>query len=106
MTTPHLQLKCPRCQNVMRFDARKSNYIRQREAELLAQENQLREREQHLQVREAEHEKDVRLVKSCLYPDRHADQADRYTRAWQAFERILASGAKPDPDPFNDDIPF
>jgi uncharacterized protein (DUF3084 family) len=94
----------------MRFDASKSNYMRQREAELLARENQVREREQRLQVREAEHEADVRLIKSCLHPDKHPDQAERYTRAWQAFERLLASGAKPAAssfdDVFNDDIPF
>jgi uncharacterized C2H2 Zn-finger protein len=110
MITPQLSLKCPRCQNVMRFDARKSNWIRHREAELLALENQLREREQHLTVREAEREADVRLVKSCLHPDKHPEQAERYTRAWQAFERLLASGTKPISNPlddvFNDDIPF
>lgn len=90
----------------MRFDARKSNWIRHREAELFALENQLREREQHLKVREADHEADVRLVKSCLHPDKHPEQAERYTRAWQAFERILTSGAQPAADQFNDDIPF
>jgi len=94
----------------MRFDARKSNWIRHRETELLALENQLRQREQHLKMLEAEHEADVRLIKSCLHPDKHPQQAERYTRAWQAFERLLASGTKPTAnsfdDMFNDDIPF
>jgi len=106
MITPHLNLKCSRCQNVMRFDARNSNWLRHREAELLALESRLREWEQRLTVREAEHEADVRLLKSCLHPDKHPEQAERYTRAWQAFERLLASGTKPADDPFDDDIPF
>lgn len=104
---PRVKFACPKCRTVIQFDASKIRYLQQRESELAWQEQNLREREQRLLVREAEHETDVRLIRSCLHPDRHPQQADRYTRAWQAFERLLASSAKPADNPYiNDDLPF
>ena|SRR5258708_39339101 len=99
--------KCPKCQTDVRFDARKLKYVQHRESELQAWEQRLRDLERRLGVRKTEHEADVRLIRSCLHPDKHLGQADRYTRAWQAFERLLASATKPEPaDAFDDDIPF
>ena len=91
----------------MQFDARNLKYVRHREGELQAWEQRLRDLERRLNVRKAEHESDVRLIRSCLHPDKHAEQADRYTKAWQAFDRLLASAAKPKPaEAFDDDVPF
>lgn len=103
MIAPHVTIKCPRCQGVLRFDMRSSRYLREREGELQYRESQVAAREQALHVRESEHERDVRLIKSALHPDRHPDESERYTRAWQAFERLLASAQKAAVD---DDIPF
>ena len=101
------RIKCPRCRHEVSFDMGRSNYIQQREAEFRARENNLRERERILAVRETEHTTDVRLIKSCLHPDKHPDQTDLYTKAWQAFERLLASAAKPEPvGEYDDNIPF
>jgi hypothetical protein len=62
--------------------------------------------EQRLYVRKADHEKGVRLIRNCLHPDKHPEQAERCTRAWQAFERLLAPAKKPAPEAWDDDIPF
>jgi hypothetical protein len=96
---------CKKCRTPYQFDARNLKYVRQREVELQALEQSLRDREQRLSVREAEHESGVRLIKNCLHPDKHPEQIDRYTRALQAFEQLLASARKPD-DMFDPDIPF
>jgi hypothetical protein len=108
MITARAKISCPHCLKDVGFDMSRSHYIRHREAEFRTREGQLRVREKNLRVREDEHTADVRLIKSCLHPDKHpADQSDRYTKAWQAFERLLASAAKPEPvDAFDDNIPF
>jgi hypothetical protein len=106
MTAPHVNIKCPHCQRALRFDMRNSTYLRRREAELQARESQVAEREKLLRVQESEHQHDVRVIKSALHPDRHPEESDRYTRAWQAFERLLASANTPNVPDFNDDIPF
>jgi hypothetical protein len=102
----HAIFKCPKCQTDVRFDARKLKYVQHRESELQAWEQRLRDLERRLGVRKTEHQGDVRLIRSCLHPDKHPEQAARYTRAWQAFERLLTSATKPNTDAFDDDIPF
>jgi len=99
-------LKCPKCRTDIRFDARTLRYVQQRESELTSWEQRLRDRESRLDLREAEHEKDVRLIRGCLHPDKHPEQVDRYARAWQAFDRLLTSAARARRDEFSDDIPF
>jgi hypothetical protein len=107
MGNARAKINCPNCHHDVGFDMSRSNYIRQREGEFQTRENQLRERERNLRVREDGHVADVRLIKSCLHPDKHPEQNDRYTKAWQAFERLLASAAKPEPvAEFDDNIPF
>jgi hypothetical protein len=111
MSNARARIACPHCRHEVTFDMSRSRYIQQRETEFRGRESQLQEREQRLRVREAEHESDVRLIKNCLHPDKHPDQSERYTRAWQALERLLASATKQDLDPFsdtvfNDDLPF
>jgi len=101
-----VRITCPKCRTAIQFDARKSRFVQQRERELDALEKTLRTREQLLRVREAAYANDVRLVRSCLHPDRHPEEAGRYTRAWQAFERLHVSATKPAPEPFDDEIPF
>lgn len=101
-----IRVECPGCGRKTKYTI-KSSALDQREAAVARREAELAQREQRLQVREAEHKHDVRLIKSCLHPDKHPEQAERYTRAWQAFERLLAPGAKPAySDDFDDDIPF
>jgi hypothetical protein len=87
-------VNCPRCQQGFFIDISTSPYILQREAEFRVREAQLQEREKMLRLREIERVDEVRLIKSCLHPDKHPDQAERYTKAWQAFERPLASTGK------------
>jgi hypothetical protein len=111
MSTARARITCPHCRREVGFDMGRSRYIQQRESEFRVRESALQEREQRLRVREAEHESDVRLIKNCLHPDKHPYQAERYTRAWQAFERLLASATRPEPTSpggtdFSDDIPF
>jgi hypothetical protein len=107
MITARAKINCPHCRKDVEFDMSRSHYIRQREAEFQTRESQLRVREKNLRIHEDEHTADVRLVKSCLHPDKHPEQSDRYTKAWQAFERLLASAAKPEPvNAFDDNIPF
>jgi hypothetical protein len=101
-----VRITCPKCRTAIQFDARKSRFVQQRERELDALAQTLRAREQLLRVREAEYASDVRLVRSCLHPDRHPEEAGRYTRAWQAFERLHVSATKPVPEPVDDEIPF
>jgi hypothetical protein len=101
-----VRISCPKCRTAIQFDASQSRFVQQRERELHALSQTLKAREQLLSVREAEHANDVRLVRSCLHPDRHPEEADRYTRAWQAFERLHVSAIKPTLEPFDDDIPF
>jgi hypothetical protein len=102
----HAFFKCPKCRTDVRFDASKLSYVRHRESELEAWERRLRDLERRLVARKAEHEGDVRLIRSCLHPDKHPEQSDRYTKAWQAFERLLTSATKTAPEAFDDDIPF
>jgi len=102
----HAIFKCPKCKTDVRFDARKLRYVQHRESELQAWEQRLRDAERRLSVRKTEHENDVRLIRSCLHPDKHPEHTDRYTKAWQAFERLLASATSPEPDAFDEDIPF
>src|SRR5882672_2507327 len=97
-----VMFKCPKCQTDVRFDASKLRYVRHRESELQAWEQRLRDLERRLAVRKAEHESDVRLIRGCLHPDKHPENADRYTRAWQAFERLLTSATKPAPEAWDD----
>jgi hypothetical protein len=66
----------------------------------------LRVREQKLHVREDEQQKDIRLIRSCLHPDKHPQESDRYAKAWQALDRLLTPVAKPDREDFDDNIPF
>jgi hypothetical protein len=107
MSTARAKINCPYCHHDVAFDMSRSRYIQQRESEFCARESQLYQREKHLRVREDEHTADVRLIKSCLHPDKHPGHTDRYTKAWQAFERLLSSAAKPEPaGAFTDDIPF
>jgi len=82
----------------------------QREAAVAARESELLRREEALRLRESEQQNDVRLIRGCLHPDRHPEQADRYNRALQAFNRLLepppaASGTEGSWD-FDDNIPF
>lgn len=100
-----VRIRCPGCQRTFKFTI-KSSALDQREAAVSQREAELAEREKALRVREAEHESDVRLIQSCLHPDRHPEQADRYTRAWQAFDRLLASSAKPADPYIDDELPF
>lgn len=107
MITARAKINCPHCRKDVGFDMSRSHYIRHREAEFQTRESRLRTLERNLQVREDEHTANVRLIKSCLHPDKHPEQSDRYTKAWQAFERLLASARKPEPaSEFTDDIPF
>jgi hypothetical protein len=106
VTTPYVNIKCPHCRHILRFDIRKSAYLRGKEKELQSREFQLAGLEKSLRIREAEHERDVRVIKGALHPDRHPHDSERYTRAWQAFERLLASSKQTDPAHFDDDIPF
>jgi hypothetical protein len=111
MSTARAQIRCPKCRTDVGFDMSRSRYILRRESEFRVRETELQAREQRLRVRETEHEGDVRLIKNCLHPDKHPDQAERYTRAWQAFERLLASATRPESvapaaADFSDDIPF
>jgi hypothetical protein len=97
-----VRITCPKCRTAIQFDARRSRFVQQRERELDALAQTLRAREQLLRVRDAAYANDVRLVRSCLHPDRHPEEGGRYTRAWQAFERLRV----PAPEPFDDEIPF
>jgi hypothetical protein len=106
MSDARAKINCPHCRHDVPFDMSRSRYIQQRESEFRIRESQLHEREKHLRLREDEHTADVRLIKSCLHPDKHAEHGDRYTKAWQAFERLLASARKPEPDAFDENIPF
>ena len=107
MSTARAKINCPHCHHDVSFDMSRSHYIRQRAGEFRTRESQLHARERNLRVREDEHVADVRLIKSCLHPDKQPEQTDRYTKAWQAFERLLASATKPEPvDAFDDNIPF
>lgn len=101
-----VRITCPKCRTAIQFDARRSRFVQHRERELHALAQTLETREQLLRVREAEHANDVRLVRSCLHPDRHPEEAGRYTRAWQAFERMHVAAIKPAAESFDDDIPF
>jgi hypothetical protein len=100
------RFKCPKCQSAIQIDARKLRYVQQRETELQAWEQRLRGLEQRLDVRKADHESDVRRIRSCLHPDKHPEQAERYTRAWQALERLLTPATKPAREEWDDNIPF
>jgi hypothetical protein len=107
MRAARAKINCPHCRKDVAFDMSRSRYIKERESEFRTRESQLHHRETHLRVREDKHTADVRLIKSCLHPDKHPGNADRYTKAWQAFERLLASATKPErTETFNDDIPF
>ena len=104
---PRVRFQCSKCRTVTQFDARGLKYVQHRESELQAWEQRLRDLERRLSVRNAEIDSDVRLIRSCLHPDKHPEQADRYTKAWQALERLLASATKPEHvDAFDPDIPF
>jgi len=104
MTKNTYRLKCPKCRTVTKYTFRELN---QREAAIVEQEAALRRRENLLSVREDDHQHDVRLIRSCLHPDKHGGDA-RYTKAWQAFDRLLESSRRSAPaaDGFTDDIPF
>ena len=96
------RIRCPKCNTVAIYAL---TALERREAAVALRENQLREREQLLTVRESEHEKDVKLIRNCLHPDRHPDKAERYTKALLAFDRLLESSAQSASE-FNDDMPF
>jgi hypothetical protein len=102
---PPIRVRCPHCRNTLQFTSKK---LDEREANVSAREAEVQRREDALRLREAEHANDVRLIRGCLHPDRHPEQADRYNRALQAFNRFLeqpteASRVRFD---FDDDIPF
>ena len=102
----HAIFKCPKCKTDVRFDAGKLKYVRHRESELQAWEQRLRDLERRLAIRKAERESDVRLIRGCLHPDKYR-KAPTLHKAWQAFERLLASATKPEPaEAFDDDVPF
>jgi hypothetical protein len=103
--TREYRLRCPKCRAIGTW---KIDDIDRREAAVVQLETDLREREQLLSVREAEYQNDVRLIRSCLHPDKHKDNTERYTKAWQAFDRLLESGRQPQPavDRWTDEIPF
>jgi hypothetical protein len=107
MSNARANIKCPHCRKDTAYDLSRTRYIQQRESEFRTREGLLHQREKLLRVREDEHTTAVRLIKSCLHPDKHPEHTDRYTKAWQAFERLLASAKKPEPvEAFDDDIPF
>ena len=107
MSTARAKINCPHCRKDVAFDMSRSRYIQERESEFRKRESHLLHREKRLHMREDEHTVDVRLIKSCLHPDKHPEHTDRYTKAWQAFERLLASARKPEAaNAFDDDIPF
>lgn len=100
-----IRVTCPHCRQLLQFTSKR---LDQREAAVSSREAELRQREQALQLREAEHQNDVRLIRGCLHPDRHPDQADRYNRALQAFNRLIERAAESTRVrfDFDDDIPF
>jgi hypothetical protein len=102
----HAIFKCPKCQTQVQIDARKLKYVQHREGELQAWERRLQGLERGLTVRKADHERDVRQIRSCLHPHKHPEQAERYTKAWQALERLLAPATRAAPEGWDDDIPF
>ena len=104
MTQKAYWLRCPKCRTVTKCTV---SELDQREVAITQQEAALRLREQLLSVREAEHQHDVRLIRSCLHPDKHGGDA-RYTKAWQAFDRLLESSKQSPlaPDGWTDDVPF
>jgi hypothetical protein len=98
------RLQCPKCRTVTKFTV---SELDRRETAIAEQEAALRQREELLSLREAEHQQDVRLIRSCLHPDKHGGDA-RYTKAWQAFDRLLDSSRQPHPaaNDWTEDIPF
>lgn len=102
-----IRVRCPHCKNTHTLNIT-SKQLDEREAAAASWEAELRRREEALRLRESEHQNDVRLIRGCLHPDRHPEQADRYNRALQAFNRLLeqpveASRVRFD---FDNDIPF
>lgn len=88
---PAIRVLCPNCNGALHVT---SNELDQREASLSLREAELRRREEALRLREADRQEDVRLIRSCLHPDRHQDEFDRYNRALQAFHRLVPPHTK------------
>jgi hypothetical protein len=102
MSTSRVKVRCPKCRTILQFDP--GGRLERREVELRRREQELQQRDERLRVLEAEHVSTVRLIRNCLHPDRHPEQADRYTRALQAFNAMLE--APRSQSIFDDEIPF
>jgi hypothetical protein len=69
---------------------------------------ELDQREKALKICEADHQEAVKLIQSCLHPDKYPGlgprDRDRITKAFQAFKALLESAKTR--DDFDDEIPF